>query len=170
MNGTICPDVEIRDDGNYYCQGIYYGRNKRKARELYFINNPMCNYIPPELDNRRQSYRSDPTCPFVVQTNFNPCLANACEEIDLANTAPEDLPGRCASKISNYCYENAEYDDFCKCWTDENQNDAECIEYRSKFINPEECNVNPGSFPIEEHPDFHEYIKKTNIPCWNCKL
>jgi hypothetical protein len=171
INPYVCPPVTRDCDGNYVWNGVSYGNSRRKAREIYRINNPYCRVLPKELDdwwNRNQPLRDE--CPFKIDSNWNPCRREACENVDWSSHSPRNLNKECKRNIGEYCRNHAGLDDFCTCWRPEFKNNSKCQEYRAKFENPKEYGFGPSSFKIEEHPDYDNYIRKDKIPCWGCDL
>ena len=55
-------------------------------------------------------------------------------------------------------------------YTDEKYNEPKCQAHRRQFQHPKDNKSLPGDHPIESHPDYTGYIKKSDIPCWNCNL
>ncbi len=177
-----CPEV-YKKDGNYmvyvqpnstyalkynYSGDRSYGNNREKARYTYSINFPNCP-IPPELlPGEGRSYTG--TCPYIID-EMNPCYMSSCAGVnwDTPNYRDLNLNKNCKKAVSNYCQINYNIDDKCKSWRPENRNDPESISCRRYFEDPNDY-CSPNQFKIEEHPDFNQYIKKDNIPCWGCKL
>ena len=176
-----CPEV-YKKDGNYivYVQpnSMYskrynysgeksYGSNREKARITYNLNFPDCP-IPHELQPRGGT--NIEKCPFIID-ELNPCYTSQCAEVNwsVPNYRELNINNNCKKAVSNYCHINHHIDDKCICWSPKYRDTKECIEYRRFFEDPNDyCSVK--SFKIEEHPDFNQYIKKDNIPCWGCDL
>jgi hypothetical protein len=166
-----CPRVTRDDYGNYIWNGVSYGRNRKKAREIYHINNPFCRVVPYLLDNRYDGRRSlDKRCPFMIKSPVNPCFYEECDEVDWKNDQPENIKKRCKKRIATYCEENAHLDDMCTCWQSEFKDKKICRDFRRKIDDPYDHGCNPGAFQISEHPDYDKYIRKDKVPCFGCDL
>ena len=175
-----CPTV-YKKDGNYMIHvnpnssyyNLYtqndksYGSDIDKAKYLYHKNYPKCS-IPDELINCHDNNIN--TCRFVINEN-NPCYANSCAGVNwnVSDHNNLNLNDQCKKSVSHYCRINSNIDDECYCWKPEYKDDEKCISIRKYFENPLDY-CNPKSFNIEDHPDFKNYIRKDNIPCWGCKL
>jgi len=172
IDPSVCPPVTKDCDGNYTWNGVSYGKSRSRAREIYRINNPYCRRIPDVLDDWWNSQQPLPEkCPFVVDTYMNPCRREACENVNWKEHSPKNLNARCKRHVAEYCRSEAgKHDDFCTCWQPGFENVGMCEKYRAKFENPREYGISPGSFAIEEHPDYDKYIKKDRVPCWGCDL
>lgn len=165
-----CPPVTKDCDGNYVWNGQSYGKKRRKARDIYMINNPHCKRIPDILDDWWNSQQDLPkNCPFKVERG-NPCRQESCENVNWSAHTPRGLNDKCRADINEYCRRNYDLDDFCTCWRPGMENVGMCQKYRSKFQDPREYGIGPGSFVIEEHPDYDKYIRKDKVPCWGCDL
>jgi hypothetical protein len=178
---TLCPIVFKKDNKyNVYIppNSIYatkngfsgiqsYGENIDKAKERYIVNFPECK-IPKELLKSNKNYLDN--CPFIIH-QANPCFTSPCYDVDWNKKDYKDLNlnNNCKKIISNYCHINYKLDDKCVCWDPKYKDNSKCKEFRSYFEEPSE-NCSPSQFKIEEHPDFNQYIKKNNIPCWGCKI
>jgi len=181
-NNIKCPEV-YKKNGNYmvyvqpnstyaqkynYSGDRSYGNNREKAKYTYNVNFPNCP-IPPELlPNEGKHYTEN--CPYIID-ELNPCYTSACAGVNwnTKNYQDMNINDTCKKAVSNYCQINYKIDDNCYCWDPANKNSPECISYRRHFENPNDY-CSPNQFKIEEHPDFNQYIKKDNIPCWGCKL
>jgi hypothetical protein len=166
-----CPKVHRDSDGNYIVRGSSYGNDRRVAREIYRINYPNCRNIPKILDDwYNKEIILDNTCPFIVDSQFNPCKFYACDNVNWNEPTPKKagMNQRCRRRTDAYCEEHAYLDPFCYCWRSENYDLPECVEFRSKFNNPRDRGCSAADFPIEENPDFDKYIRKDRIPCWGC--
>lgn len=171
IDPSVCPPVTKDCDGNYNWNGVSYGKNRRRAREIYRINNPSCRRIPSELDDWYNKDRPlDKNCPFKVDSPFNPCRHWACENVDWESGSPKDMNRGCKRRISAYCEEHPYLDDMCRCWQKEHRNSEKCRKFRAKFDDPRDHGIDAGSFEISEHPDYDKYIRKDRIPCWGCDL
>ena len=178
-NYDKCPTVYMRD-GSYYVyvvkDSIYanelgrygeisYGRDRANAKEIFSMNFPDCK-MPKILDE----YSPNPTngsCPFVVK-HHNPCRSKNCRDVDWkSNPLKADVNKKCKKNIASYCEENYGKDEACYCWKPKYQDDRYCSKFRRHF-DDQKCL--PSQFNIKEHPDFYKYIKKDNIPCWNCNI
>lgn len=163
------PEVTKDEEGYYTWNGKKYSKSKRIARDIYLLNHPDMKQVPDILDYpERQSISAN--CPFTIENNMNPCKAEACENVDWSAHTPQGVSQKCKKDINLYCEKYPYHDDFCTCWRDEYRNTPECQKYRSKFMNPKDCNVTVNMFNIEDHPDFNKYIRKDKIPCWNCDV
>ena len=144
-----------------------YGSNVDKARQIYIKNFPDA-VLPPELREGRNNNVEN--CPFSVN-QLNPCYVDQCSDVDWSVENYQDLKlnDKCKKAISNYCRINSDIDENCYCWSDDHKNSPACVKMRGFFENPNEY-CSPNSFKIEDHPDFSQYIKKDNIPCWGCSI
>ena len=139
--------------------------------EIYRINYPNCRQIPSELDDwYNKEIILEETCPFVVDSQFNPCKFYACENVnwEAPNPKKAGMNHKCRKRVDAYCEEHAYLDPFCYCWRSEYYDLPECVKFRSKFNNPRDRGCSAADFPIEENPDFNKYIRKDRIPCWGC--
>jgi hypothetical protein len=165
-----CPTVTYSN--GYYVNEKNYGKNKRVAREIYRINYPGCP-VPKILDdwyNKNDPLPKD--CPFIVDSQFNPCKYHACENVTWGAKTPAEaaINNQCKRRVNAYCEEHAYLDPFCYCWRTENADLPECRKFKNKFLTPVDKGCSASDFPIEKNPDFHKYIRKDKIPCWGCKL
>tara|TARA_B100000780_G_C21126993_1_gene457827 strand:- start:8969 stop:10486 length:1518 start_codon:yes stop_codon:yes gene_type:complete len=174
-----CPTSYIKD-GSYYVyivkDSIYakelgrhgeisYGRDRANAKEIYSMNFPDCK-MPKVLDEYSPNPTND-SCPFVIK-HRNPCKSKNCRDVDWGtNPLNADVNKKCKKNVASYCEENADKDKACYCWKPKYQDDRYCSKFRRHF-DDQKCS--PSQFDINEHPDFSEYIKKDNIPCWNCNI
>ena len=178
-DNIICPKV-YKKNGQYivyilpnsYYSNIFtgeksFGRNIDKARHMYSINFPKC-IIPNEL--YRGNNNTNNNCPYVIN-DLNPCNTGHCVDVNwnVKDYNKLKLNDKCKKAVSNYCHINYDYDENCICWDPAYKDNTECIKVRKFFENPKDYCL-PGSFNIEDHPDFNKYIKKDNIPCWGCDL
>lgn len=171
-----CPKAYKRD-GNFYVyiykNSIYnigrwgeinYGRDRKNARQTYSMNFPDCR-IPKILTGEENPNKQ--ACPFIVSEG-NPCQSRHCSDVDWSgNPMKEHINKKCKRSISNYCELNNEYDPACYCWKSNFQDDRYCARFRRHF---DDHKCNPSSIDIKDHPDYNQYIKKDEIPCWNCNL
>jgi hypothetical protein len=165
-----CPPLTKDSEGNYVWNDVSYGKNRRKAKEIYQINNPKCKNIPLELEEwYNKGGKLDKDCPFLVNSPFNPCKFWGCENIDWKEKNPK-LNRSCKRRITSYCEEHPYLDNFCSCWRKEFKDKDSCKQFRNQFDDPRNYGIDAGSFDIKEHPDFNKYIRKDKIPCWNCDL
>ena len=112
-------------------------------------------------------------CPFTykMMDGSNPCQNEMCEGVDWTGPLEkQEVCKGCKTAISNFCKMYSGIDPACICWKDEYKDHAECSAFRSNYEDPNDYNCNIDKFPIEQHPDFSKYIKKKDIPCWNCNL
>jgi len=168
-----CPKVYKDSYGNYIIKGKNYGSNRRVAREIYRINYPNCENVPEELDEwYNKEVIIENSCPFIVDSQFNPCRFYACENVnwDASNPKRAGMNQKCRKRVDAYCEEHAYLDPMCKCWRSEYYDLPECVAFRAKFNNPRDRGCSAADFPIEENPDFDQYIKKDKIPCWGCSI
>jgi hypothetical protein len=167
---NACPNVYKDDSGNYIVRKLSYGNDRRVAREIYRINFPNCRNIPTILDDWYNKETPLPnTCPYVVDSQFNPCKYDKCENVDWNDPDPQ-MNKKCKNRIDAYCEEHAYLDPMCKCWRTEYKDLPECREFREKFNSAYDRGCKPEDFPIEANPDFPKYIRKDKIPCWGCTL
>lgn len=181
-----CPTVYKKDNNfnvfidknskystpNYNKDEIYnYGPNKEKAKKLYNYNFSKCP--TPNILEKGNGKPNLDNCPFPIKHN-NPCASYSCADAkwDKNNILNSEFNKDCGKDISNYCRNstNIELDDNCKCWLPENKDNEECIEFRKNIEDPNDYDCNIKKFDIKSHPDFKHYIRKDNIPCWNCNL
>jgi hypothetical protein len=184
-NNTVnnkCP-IAYKKNNNYYVY-VYpnstyaqelnysgeksYGQNIDNARNIYTQNFPNC-VIPQELRyNGNKNYLD--TCPYTLK-QLNPCYIDQCYGVNwnVENYADLNINDKCKKAVSNYCRINYDIDEKCACWNPKYKNSEKCTKMRKFFENPQDY-CSPGSFNIEEHPDFSKYIKKDKIPCWGCNL
>ena len=177
-----CPKV-YKKNGNYnvyiapnsyydkllnYNGDKSYGKNIEKARYTYNLNFPKCP-IPDELLPLNKKNKKN-NCPYIINES-NPCFSSFCSNVNwnVDNYKDLNLNKNCKKNVSNYCQINYKIDDKCVCWNPEYKDDSKCIEFRRYFEDPNDYCL-PSQFKIEEHPDFHKYIKKDNIPCWGCNI
>lgn len=171
LHKKACPKVVKDTNGNYIVRGVSYGNDRRVAREIYRINFPNCRNIPEVLDDwYNKEIILEKTCPFVVDSQFNPCKFYACENVSWDSSTPKQagMNQKCRKRVDAYCEEHAYLDPFCYCWRSENYDLPQCVKFRSKFNNPRDRGCSAADFPIEENPDFNKYIRKDRIPCWGC--
>ena len=166
-NFIIHIDENSKYSNPYRKNDISYGPDIDKAKYLYHLNYPKCS-IPDELINCHDN--NIDTCRFIINEN-NPCFTNSCAGVNWNVPTHQELNlnEQCKKSVSHYCRINSNIDDECYCWKPEFKDDEKCISIRKYFENPLDY-CNPKSFNIEDHPDFKNYIKKDNIPCWGCKL
>ncbi len=145
-----------------------YGKDRENARKMYQYNFPKCEI--PSILKPGEGKNTLESCPYVVLEG-NPCYYSACEGVDwkVKDYHKLDLNDKCKKSVSYYCQINNEWDENCKCWRPENENDSYCREYRKYFENPKDY-CKPSQFDISQHPDFNKYIKKDKIPCYGCKV
>ena len=154
--------INPNDTSNRRTGEISYGKDKDNAREIFKKNFPKCK-IPSILE--KETYTDK--CPFIID-NGNPCYDNNCSDYNWENFSEDDIDNindGCKRSIYNYCLTNSKFDDKCKFWKEDTEENKKIVR---KFIDTSVCN--PENYDIEQHPDFHKYIKKDNIPCWNCKI
>jgi len=162
----VYPNSIYADKINYSGEKSY-GSNVDKARQIYIKNFPDA-VLPKELREGRNTNVEN--CPFSVN-QLNPCYVDQCSDVDWSVENYQDLKlsNKCKKAVSNYCRINSDIDENCYCWSDEHKNNSKCIKMRNFFEDPNEY-CTPNSFKIEDHPDFSQYIKKDNIPCWGCSV
>lgn len=168
-----CPPVTRDDKNNYLVNNVSYGNNRRVAREIYRINHNECKKVPRELDDwYNKKSKISKSCPFRVNSQFNPCKFYACENVnwEAKNVDESKMKNKCRRRVDAYCEEHAYLDPFCKCWRSEFYDLPECVKFRSKFNNPRDRGCSAADFPIEENPDFDKYIRKDRIPCFGCNI
>ena len=167
---NACPNIYKDNYGNYIVRKSSYGNDRRVAREIYRINFPNCRDIPNILDdwyNKENPLQNN--CPFIVDSQFNPCKYDKCENVNWDDTDPK-MNKKCKNRIDSYCEEHSYLDPICKCWRTEYRDLPECREFREKFNSSYDRGCKPEDFPIEANPEFHKYIKKDRIPCMGCSL
>ncbi len=145
-----------------------YGSDKEKVKYIYQMNFPDCQLPIVLTDNEGGKYSQ--TCPFIIDQN-NPCAAVGCGAVDWNKEYVEDLGlnEKCKNSVSYYCRLNYDLDPKCVAWKPENKYDPKSINIRNYFEKPDEyCDIR--NYSIESHPDFKNYIRKDNIPCWGCKV
>lgn len=170
---NACPKVSKDSNGNYIVRGSSYGNNKRVAKEIYKINFPNCKNTPGILDETyNKEVVLEKACPFIVNSQFNPCKFYGCENVNWDASTPKKagMNQKCRKRVDAYCEEHAYLDPFCYCWRSENYDLPQCVTFRSKFNNPRDRGCSAADFPIQENPDFDKYIKKDRIPCWGCDI
>jgi hypothetical protein len=179
---TKCP-IAYKKNNNYYVY-VYpnstyaqelnysgeksYGKNIDNARTIYSQNFPNC-VIPKELRyNGNKNYLD--TCPYSLK-QLNPCFIDQCYGVNwnVENYTDLNINDKCKKAVSNYCRINYDIDEKCACWNPKYKDSEKCSKMRKFFENPQDY-CTPGSFNIEEHPDFNKYIKKDKIPCWGCNI
>ena len=179
-DSIVCPKVYKKNNNYYvyippnsYYSYLYegeksYGSDIEKARYIYSINFPKC-LLPQELQINNENNK-DSSCPYIIN-ELNPCNISDCSGVNwnVSNYKDLNISNNCKKAISNYCHINYKYDPNCVCWDPKYKDDKKCIEFKKFFENPNDY-CKPSSFDIQDHPDFNQYIKKDNIPCWGCKL
>jgi hypothetical protein len=169
-----CPTVSKDSYGNYIVKGASYGNDRRVAREVYRINFPKCKEVPEILDEwyNRPKYVLEPTCPFIINSPYNPCKSTSCDNVNWSAPTPDaaGMNKKCRRKVDSYCDENSFLDPQCVCWQPQNRDLPECRAYISQYNCNKDRGCAPDDFPIEAHKDFDQYIKKDRIPCWSCSL
>jgi len=177
-NDTNCPKT-IYENGHYYViipngsnlskkigySGIRdYGDNIDTAKQIFEINFPKCP-VPRILDKLK--YKADLTnCPFIMLTSENPCNKYECRTTDWNKGITKD--NNCKKNIDVYCSKYADVDPACYCWKKENRDKPACLKWRGNFEAEDKCDFR--KFDINKHPDYKDYIKKNEIPCWGCNL
>jgi hypothetical protein len=178
INNNKCP-IAYRKKGQFHVYiakgspyaekyGVYgernYGSSMETARKTFQRNFPDC----PVPEVFRPS--SNSTCPFIVH-DMNPCQSHACSNVDwnVKDYKQLKMTDSCKKAVSTYCHLNHEWDDMCYSWKPENKEKKKCIEMRKFFEDPKEY-CRPSDYEIDEHPDFHKYIRKDKIPCWGCDI
>lgn len=145
-----------------------YGSDRANALSMYTQNFPNCD--TPDILKVGCGKNLMETCPFIINEN-NPCYTSACDNVDWSdeNSYP-GLSSKCKINVNSYCQANRNLDSKCACWKEENRTDSECADFRRNFAVNGVNTGTPGDFPITQHPDFKKYIRKDNIPCWNCNI
>jgi len=161
-----CPHVECKH-GTYYVNRQSYGKDKRRARRLYSMNYPNCP-VPKLL--RRDSV--DPAdCPFVIQTDENPCKTDACDGVDWSKDYPT-MSRRCKMDVADYCRKYGETDPACKCWSRRERDTQTCQNHRRHYEQPEDYNFTINDYNIKMHTDydkvFDKGVKRGIGMCWGC--
>lgn len=147
-----------------YCGIRDYGTNIDTARQIFETNFPKCP-VPDILDKRK--YRGDMRkCPFVLLTEENPCRKWDCRDVDWTKGEVKD--GNCKKAIDTYCSKHSETDAACFCWKKENRDNVECLKWRGRFEDKDNCDFRKHN--IKDHPDADKWIEKDKIPCWGCNL
>ena len=181
LDNNNCPYVYIKNNSYYvyipkHCKyykylnkpDINYGKDRNKAMRLYQKNYPDCP-IPDILKYPNGNHPLE-NCPFNVNEG-NPCNNKDCWDVEWSKPIEDqNICKPCLKSISYYCERNNDVDDACICWNDDYKDLPECKSFRRNFEDPNDYQCSIDSFKIEEHPDFHKYIKRDNIPCWNCNL
>ena len=178
-----CPNV-FQQNGNYYVHvpktsfygHVYgntnltknYGPSKENARTVYQQNYPKCE-LPDSLKD--QTIVDPNQCPYIIDER-NPCTSSNCKNVGWGddNFDTSSLSQECKNDIINYCKNNHPLDPNCASWKPENKNDPQSQAHRRQFEDLCDNDCLPGTHAIESHPEFNQYIKKDNIPCWNCNL
>ena len=167
-----CPKV-IKKGHEYYVKGRSYGNDRRKAQEIYRINYPKCKNVPKLLEDwYNKEDELDEKCPFMINSQFNPCKFYKCENVNWEAKNPDKagMNKKFRRRVDAYCEEHSYLDPFCYCWRTEARDLPECQKFRNKFTDPTDKGCSASDFSIEENPDFDKYIRKDKIPCWNCDL
>ena len=114
----------------------------------------------------------EPTCPFIINNQYNPCKQTECDNVDWTAPNPNSagMNKKCRRKVDSYCEEYAYLDPMCACWRNEFRDTPQCREYISQYNNSSERGCKADDFPIEMNKDFDKYIKKDRIPCWGCSI
>ena len=165
--------VYIKKDSLYSNQLGYsgerdYGDDRDVAYALYQQNFPKCEM--PDVLKVGGGKNLMETCPFLVTEN-NPCYTSSCANIDWSDESNlGNIPNNCKISVNSYCQANRDLDSNCACWKEKNMNNSTCANFRRKFSVSGVNTGNAGDFPITSHPDFGRYIRKDNIPCWNCNI
>ena len=158
-----------RETGNNW--GIRsYGKNRRRARDMFIANFPRV--IVPIIfdDNYKSCVKRNRWCPFVMK-NRNPCGRNGeCSNVNWKKTQFNQLPPKCKSNVNNYCSVNSTYDPICICWNPKYANTDKCRAHRAQFADKTINSCSVDIFNIEDHPNFKNYVSKDNIPCYGCVL
>ncbi len=165
--------VNIKPNTYYAKQYQYsgeksYGKDLDNARTAYMMNFPKCKL--PEHFKPGEGKNTIAQCPYIIHEG-NPCYQSVCAGVEWneSDYKKVQMSDKCKKSVSYYCQINADLDDMCKCWREENKENPKCIEYRKYFENPLDY-CPPSAFNIEDHPNMNQYIKKDNIPCYGCKV
>ncbi len=145
-----------------------YGQDLQNARTMYMMNFPKCKL--PENLKPGEGKNTIEQCPYIIHEG-NPCYQSVCAGVEWneSNYKNLNMSDKCKKAVSYYCQINADLDDMCKCWKEENKENPKCVEYRKFFENPLDY-CPPSAFNIEDHPNMNQYIKKDKIPCFGCKV
>lgn len=179
-----CPSAIYRD-GNYiiligpgskYAKQmrrsgeISYGSDKQKAAYMYSMNFQGCAlpealqaFTPPTSEQME-------ACPFNIQDN-NPCSTDACNSARWSSGIIQDgMADQCKRNVNHYCELYHNIDPSCRCWDPAQRNSDECRRILTDIQQPygEQCKA--GLYPITQHPDISQYIRKDKIPCWGCNI
>lgn len=143
-----------------------YGKDRVYARNVFLANFPGVP-IPSVFDDNYKTCvdSNNKECPFIID-RFNPCRQSECSGVDWNKR----LPQACKDSVDFYCKRNANRDTACKCWNRKYSNTPECRSYRAKFGNPNITSCTVDIFNIEDHPNFKDYVRKDQIPCYGCNL
>ena len=168
--GEECPIV-FKKNNKYFVKNIEtgeernYGKLQDVAKKIFKLNYPTCP-IPSVLEPISNLDK----CPFIINKD-NPCHTNECKNINWDGfDGSKDHDQKCKNNIYNYCLVNSDVDSNCVCWSDDMKNNKNCIKLRRQYVNSDDLKCNASEFNIQSHPDFYKYIKKDNIPCWNCNI
>ena len=181
IDNNKCPYVYIKNHSyfvhipktcKYYKylnkDDIDYGKNRYKAMRLFENNFSDCDI--PDILKYPDGEHPSKNCPFKLHDN-NPCKDRSCNNVNWKHPIYEQpVCQECKYSIAHYCKKNADIDDSCICWSDEFKDLGECKAFRKFYDNPNDYQCSIDKFNIEDHPNFNKYIKKNNIPCWNCNL
>ena len=103
-----CPKVSRDTSGNYMVKGTSYGNNRRVAKEIYRTNYPKCKNIPDILEEwyNREVVELDSSCPFIVNSPYNPCKQTECENVNWTASTPtaSGMNKKCRKKLDLYFY------------------------------------------------------------------
>lgn len=193
-NNPICsPGANIRPDcpivifknGNYIIiidqNSVYarqlgrygeisYGSDRQKAASIYSMNFPGCPLPPILIAIAPPDPNQMASCPFHIRDN-NPCATDACNAMKWTSGLVQDgMQDQCKRNINHYCELYHNLDPACKCWDPTNQNTEQCQNIINNIRKPYDENCRPGSYPISQHPEFSQYIRKDRIPCWGCDI
>ena len=147
-----------------------YGKKRHHAKRIYESNFPDCP-VPEILDDNANNPTLD-SCPFIVREH-NPCYSRACRDTDWSKWDSGDITkckmkSKCKGLVDNYCKMYNQIDPACECWDPSMKDDPKCAKFRNYFNTGDNCS--PSQFDINDHPDIGKYIRRDNIPCWNCDL
>ena len=117
----------------------------------------------------RDGKDSDKHCPFIMK-NMNPCGSKECRGVNWRRQQFAQLRPECKSRINHYCSINSKTDPVCICWNPKFANTERCRSHRSQFADRTINSCSVDIFNIEDHPNFKNYVRKDNIPCYGCDL
>lgn len=154
-----------------------HGRDILQVRNIFLENFPGI-VLPAIFDkNYKKCFRrprNNRNCPFALNY-MNPCRRNECSGVRWGRKGQRigRLPPGCKESINHYCSLPgvALVDNACSCWNPVNARTPRCKTFRQQFVNNKiESSCSVDIFNIEDHPNFKNYVRKDNIPCFGCNL